>query len=108
MRRTLVEGGAPQPPAGASVLSRYITRVRNSFQNLAPPIPETPELVMPGMMEAQESQELGQKSVGGAQEPASGEPGPSSPAHVLVHREQEPEGIGELALERDVGATGEP
>lgn len=52
MRRTLAEGGTPRPPAGASILSRYITRVRNSFQNLGPPIPETPELTVPGTMEA--------------------------------------------------------
>ncbi|XP_055972402.1 short transient receptor potential channel 2-like [Sorex fumeus] len=103
VRRSLAEGGAPRPPEGASVLSRYITRVRNSFQNLGPPILETPELAMPEMMGAQESQ-----SAGGAEDPAPEELNPSSPAHVLVHWEQEPEGAQELGPEGEAGPPGEP
>lgn len=87
VRRTLAEGGTSWPPEGASILSRYITRVRNSFQNLGPPIPETPELTEPGIVET----------------PASGESGPSSPAHVLVHREQESEAAGDLPQKEDLG-----
>ncbi|XP_044521905.1 short transient receptor potential channel 2-like [Gracilinanus agilis] len=44
VRKTLADGGPSRLPDGASILSRYITRVRNSFQNLGPTIPETPEL----------------------------------------------------------------
>ncbi|XP_041586443.1 putative short transient receptor potential channel 2-like protein isoform X1 [Vulpes lagopus] len=90
VRRTLAEGGTSWPPEGASILSRYITRVRNSFQNLGPPIPETPELTVPGIVET----------------PASGESGPSSPAHVLVHREQESEAAGDLPQKEDLGIEG--
>ncbi|XP_051843418.1 protein XNDC1N isoform X3 [Antechinus flavipes] len=44
VRKTLTEGGTPRLPDGVSILSRYITRVRNSFQNLGPTIPETSEV----------------------------------------------------------------
>ncbi|XP_074161032.1 short transient receptor potential channel 2-like isoform X1 [Sminthopsis crassicaudata] len=44
VRKTLAEGGTPRLPDGVSILSRYITRVRNSFQNLGPTIPETSEV----------------------------------------------------------------
>ncbi|KAB1272937.1 Short transient receptor potential channel 2 [Camelus dromedarius] len=103
VQRTLVEGGTRRPPDGASILSRYITRVRNSFQNLGPPIPETPELTVPGMVGTQVSSETGLQDAGGARTPASRESGPSSPAHVLVHREQESEGAGDLPQEEDLG-----
>lgn len=103
VRRTLEEGGTPRPPGGASVLSRYITRVHNSFQNLGPPIPETPELTVPGLVGTQVSSETGLQDAGGARTPASGESGPSSPAHVLVHREQESEAAGDLPQEEDLG-----
>ncbi|MXQ95187.1 hypothetical protein E5288_WYG018057 [Bos mutus] len=104
VQRAVVEAGPRRPPGGASVLSRYITRVRNSFQNLGPPIPETPELTVPATVGTQESSETGLPDAGGAQAPASGESGPSSPAHVLVHREQESEGAGDLPQEADLGA----
>ena len=107
MRRTLAEGGTPRPPAGASILSRYITRVRTSFQNLGPPIPETPELTVPGTMEAHGSSETELQDAEGARTPASGESGPSSPTHVLVHREQESEGAGDLPQEEYLGTKGE-
>ena len=100
VQRAVVEAGPCRPPRGASILSRYITRVRNSFQNLGPPIPETPELTTGG---TQGSSESGLPDAGGAQAPASGESGPSSPAHVLVHREQESEGAGDLPQEADLG-----
>ncbi|ELW71838.1 Short transient receptor potential channel 2 [Tupaia chinensis] len=106
VRRTLAEGGTPRPPDGASILSRYITRVRNSFQNLGPPVPETPELTVPGTVGSQVSVETGLPDTGGTRTPASGESGPSSPAHVLVHREQETEGAGDLPQEGDLGTTG--
>ncbi|KAM9768167.1 short transient receptor potential channel 2 homolog isoform 2-T2 [Dama dama] len=104
VQRAVVEAGPRRPPGGASILSRYITRVRNSFQNLGPPIPETPELTVPVMVETQGSSERGLPEAGGAQAPASGESAPSSPAHVLVHREQESEGAGDLPQEADLGA----
>ncbi|XP_008515837.2 protein XNDC1N isoform X2 [Equus przewalskii] len=107
VRRTLAEGGTPRPPAGASILSRYITRVRNSFQNLGPPIPETPELTVPGTMEAHGSSETELQDAEGARTPASGESGPSSPTQVLVHREQESEGAGDLPQEEYLGTKGE-
>uniref|UniRef100_G3TLJ8 Transient receptor ion channel domain-containing protein n=1 Tax=Loxodonta africana TaxID=9785 RepID=G3TLJ8_LOXAF len=107
VRWTLVEGGPPRPPDGASILSRYITRVRNSFQNLGPPISETPELTLPGVVEAQATLETGPQNAGGARTPASGESGPSSPAQVLVHREQEAEGAGDLLHEESLGTKGE-
>ncbi|XP_052508774.1 protein XNDC1N [Budorcas taxicolor] len=104
VQRAVVEAGPRRLPGGASILSRYITRVRNSFQNLGPPIPETPELTVPVTVGTQESSETGLPDAGGAQAPASGESGPSSPAHVLVHREQESEGAGDLPQETDLGA----
>ncbi|KAM7235937.1 hypothetical protein CapIbe_013123 [Capra ibex] len=104
VQRAVVEAGPCRPPGGASILSRYITRVRNSFQNLGPPIPETPELTVPVTVGTQESSETGLPDAGGAQAPASGESGPSSPAHILVHREQESEGAGDLPQETDLGA----
>ncbi|XP_075403894.1 short transient receptor potential channel 2-like [Tenrec ecaudatus] len=91
VRQTLTEGWTPRPPDGASSLSRYITRVRNSFQNLGPPIPETPELTVPGVMETQASSEMRPQDPGVS--------GPSSPAHVLVHREQGAEGAEDLSQE---------
>ncbi|KAM6158386.1 short transient receptor potential channel 2 [Rhynchocyon petersi] len=103
VRWTLAEGGTPQPPEGASILSRYITRVRNSFQNLGPPIPETPELTMPGVLETQRPSETEPQDAGRARTPASGRSGPSSPTHVLVHREQEAEGNGDLSQEEGLG-----
>ncbi|XP_053418763.1 protein XNDC1N isoform X2 [Nycticebus coucang] len=106
VRRTLAEGGTPRPPDGASILSRYITRVRNSFQNLSTPIPETPELTVPGIMETQVSSETGLQDTGGARTPASGQSGPSSPAQVLVHREMEAEGDGDLPQEENMGTKG--
>uniref|UniRef100_G1U024 Transient receptor ion channel domain-containing protein n=1 Tax=Oryctolagus cuniculus TaxID=9986 RepID=G1U024_RABIT len=109
VRRALADGGTPRPPDGASILSRYITRVRNSFQNLGPPIPETPELMVPGMVGTQQlSSEMGLQDAGGTRAPAAGEPSPSSPAHVLVHREQEAEGPGDLPQEEDLGAKEGP
>ncbi|CAI9153266.1 unnamed protein product [Rangifer tarandus platyrhynchus] len=104
VQRAVVEAGPRRPPGGASILSRYITRVRNSFQNLGPPIPETPELTVPAMVGTQGSSERGLPDARGAQAPASGESAPSSPAHVLVHREQESEGAGDLPQEADLGA----
>ncbi|XP_028372719.1 putative short transient receptor potential channel 2-like protein isoform X2 [Phyllostomus discolor] len=103
VQRTLAEGGTRRPPEGASILSRYITRVRNSFQNLGPPIPETPELTVPGIVGAQISSETGLQDAGGAGTPDPGEPGPPSPAHVLVHRQQDSEGAGDLPQEEDLG-----
>uniref|UniRef100_A0A452TM41 Transient receptor ion channel domain-containing protein n=1 Tax=Ursus maritimus TaxID=29073 RepID=A0A452TM41_URSMA len=103
VQRTLAEGGTPRPPEGASILSRYITRVRNSFQTVGPPIPETPELTVSGIVGTQVRSETGLQDAGGARTPASGEPGPSSPAHVLVHREQESEAAGDLPQEEDLG-----
>uniref|UniRef100_A0A7N5JM65 Transient receptor ion channel domain-containing protein n=1 Tax=Ailuropoda melanoleuca TaxID=9646 RepID=A0A7N5JM65_AILME len=103
VRRILAEGGTPQPPEGASILSRYITRVRNSFQTVGPPIPETPELTVSGIVGTQVPSETGLQDAGGARTPASGEPGPSSPAHALVHREQESEAAGDLPQEEDLG-----
>lgn len=104
VQRALADGGTRRPPDGASILSRYITRVRNSFQNLGPPIPETPELTMPGMMDIQPSSETGPQDAGSPAVPVALEPGSSSPAHVLVHREQEAEGPGDLPLEEGFGA----
>ncbi|XP_004683743.2 PREDICTED: short transient receptor potential channel 2-like [Condylura cristata] len=106
VRRTLEEGGPPRPPHGASILSRYITRVRNSFQNLGPPIPETPELTVPESVGTQESLETGLQGAGDATTASSGESGPSSSAPVLVHREQESEGAGALPQEENLGAKG--
>uniref|UniRef100_G3QU42 Transient receptor ion channel domain-containing protein n=1 Tax=Gorilla gorilla gorilla TaxID=9595 RepID=G3QU42_GORGO len=96
-------GGTPRPPDGASVLSHYITRVHNGFQNLGPPIPETPELTGPGIVRTQESSGAGLQDTGGVRTLASGESGPCSPAHVLVHREQEAEGAGDLPQGEDLG-----
>ncbi|KAM9658970.1 LOW QUALITY PROTEIN: protein XNDC1N [Trichechus inunguis] len=107
VRWTLTEGGTPRPPSGANILSRYITRVHNSFQNLGPPIPETPELTLPGVMEAQVSSDTGPQNAGRARTPASGESGPSSPAQVLVHREQEAGGAGDLLQEEGLETKGE-
>ncbi|MBZ3873233.1 Short transient receptor potential channel 2, partial [Sciurus carolinensis] len=104
VQRTLAAGGIPRPPDGASILSRYITRVRNSFQNLGPPIPETPELIMSGIVGTQNSSETGLQTAGEAGAAASGESGPSSPAHVLVHREQE-EGAGDVPPEETLGTN---
>ena len=59
MQRAVVEAGPRRPPGGASVLSRYITRVRNSFQNLGPPIPETPELTVPATVGTRSHQKQG-------------------------------------------------
>ncbi|KAJ8798244.1 hypothetical protein J1605_001369 [Eschrichtius robustus] len=53
VQRTLVKGRLRRPPDGASILRRSITRVCNSFQNLGPPIPETPELTVPGIVGTQ-------------------------------------------------------
>uniref|UniRef100_A0A8C7BPB7 Transient receptor ion channel domain-containing protein n=1 Tax=Neovison vison TaxID=452646 RepID=A0A8C7BPB7_NEOVI len=106
VQRTLAEGGTRRPPGGASLLSRYITQVRNSFQNLGPPIPETPGLTVPGIEGTQVPSEPGLQDVGGARMPASGESDPSSPAHVLVHREQESEAEGDLPWEEDLGVKG--
>lgn len=106
VRGTLAAGGMPRPPDGASILSRYITRVRNSFQNLGPPIPETPELTISGIVGTQDSSETGFQTAGEAGAPASRESGPSSPAHVLVHREQEEEGAGDLPPEEALGTSG--
>ena len=78
--------------------------MRNSFQNLDLPIPEALELTVPVMVGTQGSSETGLPDAGGAQAPASGESGPSSLAHVLVHREQESEGAGDLPQEADLGA----
>lgn len=108
MQKTLAVGGTPRPPDGASILSRYITRVRNSFQNLGPPTSDTPaELTMPGIVETEVSLEDGFDVTGEAGAPAPGEPSSSSSAHVLVHREQEAEGAGDLPLEEDLETKGE-
>nr|XP_036882168.1 putative short transient receptor potential channel 2-like protein isoform X2 [Manis javanica] len=108
VRWIMAEGGTLRPPDGASVLSRYITRVRNSFQRLGPPIPEIPELMGPGTVGTQESSEFGLQDAGVAGTPASsGEPGPSSLAHVLVHREQESQGAEDLPQGEDLGSKGE-
>ncbi|XP_077902731.1 short transient receptor potential channel 2 isoform X3 [Ictidomys tridecemlineatus] len=105
VRRNLAAGGMPRPPDGASILSRYITRVRNSFQNLGPPISETPELTMSGIVGTQDSSETGLQTAEEAGAPASGESGLSSPAHVLVHREQEEEGAGDLDPQEALGTN---
>uniref|UniRef100_A0A8C6FQB7 Transient receptor ion channel domain-containing protein n=1 Tax=Moschus moschiferus TaxID=68415 RepID=A0A8C6FQB7_MOSMO len=105
-QRAVAEAGPRRPPGGASVLSRYITRVRNSFQNLGPPIPEAPELTVPATLGTQGSSETGLLDAGGGRDPATGEPRPCPPAHVLVHREQESEGPGDLPQEADLGAKG--
>lgn len=108
MQKTLAAGGTPRPPDGASILSRYITRVRNSFQNLGPPTPETPaQLTMPGIVETEVSVEAGLDATGEAGTLAAREPRPSSPAHVLVHREQEGEGPEDLPLEEGLETKGE-
>nr|AAG29950.1 transient receptor potential channel 2-alpha [Mus musculus] len=108
VQKNLAAGGAPRPPDGASILSRYITRVRNSFQNLGPPTSDTPaELTMPGIVETEVSLGDGLDGTGEAGAPAPGEPGSSSSAHVLVHREQEAEGSGDLPLEGDLETKGE-
>ncbi|XP_035316535.1 short transient receptor potential channel 2 isoform X1 [Cricetulus griseus] len=108
VQKTLAAGGTPRPPDGASILSRYITRVRNSFQNLGPPTPETPaELTMPGIVETEVSLEADLDAVGEAETPVSGEPSHSSPAHVLVHREQEADGAEDLPLEEGLETKGE-
>ncbi|KAK7807141.1 hypothetical protein U0070_018132, partial [Myodes glareolus] len=107
VQKTLAAGGAPRPPDGASILSRYITRVRNSFQNLGPPTPETPaELTMPGIVETEVSLGAGLDAIGKGETPASGESSHASPAHVLVHREQEAEGAGDLPLEEGLETKG--
>ena len=103
MQRTLVEGGTRRSPEGASILSRYITRVRSSFQNLGPPIPEAPELTVPGIVGTQISSETGLQDTRGAGTPGSGESGPSSPAPVLVHRGQDSTQAGDLPQEEDLG-----
>lgn len=103
MQRTLVEGRLRRPPDGASILCRSITRVCNSFQNLGPPIPENPALTVPGIVGTQVSSETGLQDAGRARTPAPGESGPSSPAHVLGHREQESEGAGDVPQEEDLG-----
>ena len=102
MQQAVVEAGPCRPPGGASILSHYITEVRNSFQNLELPIPETLELTVPVVVGTQGSSETGLPDAGGAQAP-SGDSGPSSLAHVLVHREQESEGAGDLPQEADLG-----
>ncbi|XP_021098913.1 short transient receptor potential channel 2, partial [Heterocephalus glaber] len=107
VRRTMEAGGTARPPDGASILSRYITRVRNSFQNLGPSISETAELIMPGIVQTQDSSETGVQGAGEAETPASGADGLSSPTHVLVHREQEAEGTRDLSAGKDLGAKGE-
>lgn len=91
----LVEGGTLQPHCGTSILSHYITRMHNSFQNLGPPIPETPELTVSEVVGTPVSSETGLQD-------AEGESGSSSPAHVLVHREQESKGAGDLPLAEDL------
>uniref|UniRef100_A0A8C9BPG4 Ion transport domain-containing protein n=1 Tax=Phocoena sinus TaxID=42100 RepID=A0A8C9BPG4_PHOSS len=103
VQRTLVEGRLRRPPDGASILCRSITRVCNSFQNLGPPIPENPALTVPGIVGTQVSSETGLQDAGRARTPAPGESGPSSPAHVLGHREQESEGAGDVPQEEDLG-----
>uniref|UniRef100_A0A2I3H8G1 Transient receptor ion channel domain-containing protein n=1 Tax=Nomascus leucogenys TaxID=61853 RepID=A0A2I3H8G1_NOMLE len=82
--------------------------VHNSFQNLGPPIPETPELTGPGIVGTQESSGTGLQDTGGVRTLASGESGPCSPAHVLVHREQEAEGLGTCPRGRIRGLRGGP
>uniref|UniRef100_A0A8C0I642 Ion transport domain-containing protein n=1 Tax=Balaenoptera musculus TaxID=9771 RepID=A0A8C0I642_BALMU len=103
VQRTLVKGRLRQPPDGASILCCSITQVCNSFQNLGPPIPETPEVTVPGIVGTQVSSETGLQDAGRARTPVSGESGPSSPAHVLGHREQELEGAGDVPQEEDLG-----
>uniref|UniRef100_A0A2K6DCR7 Transient receptor ion channel domain-containing protein n=1 Tax=Macaca nemestrina TaxID=9545 RepID=A0A2K6DCR7_MACNE len=93
-------GGTPRPPDSASIL------MHNSFQNLGPPIPETPELTGPGIVGTQESSGTGLPDSGGARTLASGDSGPRSPAHVLVHREQEAEGAADLPQGEDSGTEG--
>uniref|UniRef100_A0A2K5NWJ3 Ion transport domain-containing protein n=1 Tax=Cercocebus atys TaxID=9531 RepID=A0A2K5NWJ3_CERAT len=80
--------------------------LHNSFQNLGPPIPETPELTGPGIVGTQESSGTGLPDSGGARTLASGDSGPRSPAHVLVHREQEAEGAADLPQGEDSGTEG--
>uniref|UniRef100_A0A8C3YAI5 Transient receptor ion channel domain-containing protein n=1 Tax=Catagonus wagneri TaxID=51154 RepID=A0A8C3YAI5_9CETA len=103
VQRMLVEGGMRRPPDVATNLSRYITHVHNSFQNLGPPIPETPEPAAPGVVGTPGSSETGLQDAGVAKSPASGECGPASPAHVLVHREQGSEWAGDLPEEQGLG-----
>ncbi|XP_069891226.1 protein XNDC1N isoform X2 [Dipodomys merriami] len=102
VQRTLATGGAPRPPDGASILSRYITRVRNSFQNLGPSIPETLELAVPGLVGTQSPLEPGLQAATEAGSPATGECLPASPVHALVHREQEAEGLWDVPSPGDV------
>uniref|UniRef100_A0A2K6REM2 Transient receptor ion channel domain-containing protein n=1 Tax=Rhinopithecus roxellana TaxID=61622 RepID=A0A2K6REM2_RHIRO len=93
-------------------LTKTISRLQsevalhNSFQNLGPPIPETLELTGPGIVGTQESSGTGLQDSGGVRTLASGESGPRSPAHVLVHREQEAEGAGDLPQGEDSGTEG--
>lgn len=72
-----------------------------------PTIPETPELTVPGIARIQVSSETGIQDAGGGGSPASGKSGPCpppprfparppSPAHVLVYKQQESEGAGDL------------
>lgn len=89
--------GSPGPlRVTASSAAISITRVCNSFQNLGPPIPATPELTVPGMAGTQVSSETGLQDAGGGGSPAPGKSGLSSSAHVLVHKQQESEGAGDL------------
>ncbi|KAM8812661.1 LOW QUALITY PROTEIN: short transient receptor potential channel 2-like [Rhynchonycteris naso] len=92
------EGGTPQPPDGASIFGRYITKLHNRFQNLPSPGPiaETSELIVPGTVGTQVASETELEDTRGAGTPAPRESSPSSPAHVLVHRQQESEWAGDL------------
>lgn len=78
-----------------------------SVQQLPEPgarICETPELTVPGIVGTQVSAEMGLQDAGRAETTASRKSGPSSPAHVLVHRKQESEGVGELPQAEDLGS----
>jgi transient receptor potential cation channel subfamily C protein 2 len=58
--------------------------------------------MVPGIVGTQISSETELQATEEAGTPASGESAPSSPAHVLVHREQETEDAGDVPLEEDL------
>lgn len=60
---------------------------------------------MPGIVKTQVSAEMGLQDAGRAETTASRKSG-SSPAHVLVPREQESEGAGDLPQVEDLGSKG--
>ena len=96
------QGHASRPEEPASSVATS-PKCATASRTWGPPTPDTPEVTVPAMLGTQGSSETGLLDARGAQAP-SGESGPSSPAHVLVHREQESEGAGDLPQETDLGA----